>query len=52
MWVFLNTHYIGFSKIDLKHKTHQLIVCYIQKKGRKNSTPKDTLNVTNSPDGA
>ena len=52
MWVFLETHYIGFLEIYLKYKTHQLIVWNNQKKGRKNSTPKDTLNVTNSPDGA
>jgi hypothetical protein len=52
MWVFLDTHYIGFLEIDLIYNIHQLIVWSNQKKGRKNSTPKDTLNVTNYPDGA
>ncbi len=37
---------------ELNNRFHQADLSYIQKKGRKNSTPNVTLTVTSSPDGA
>lgn len=44
-----NMKYVG---VLLNNKIRQLKFYYIQKKGRKNSTPKAISNITSSPDGA
>ncbi len=52
MSVFLDIHYIGFLISWIRDNILLEYIFHNQKKGRKKSTPKDTLNVTNSPDGA